>query len=208
MSGLRLIRRPSIVFAVALALSVASPAGASRPERLVPNVRPFFDVGYSIPILYGDLDHGFGFGFGFEAEQSPRVSVLLRFEWNRLEGPRVYEPYYGYDRSYAMRVHAADYSVGARVHLRMRGPVRPYTEASLGVRFSGPERGGYYADALSGAGDSRVPDEEGVAAMLRLGLSTAPPGGAGLFLDAGLDFLVRNPDHYGIVPIRLGIQFP
>ena len=35
-------------------------------DLLVPNVRPFFDVGYSIPIQYGDLDHGFGFGFGFE----------------------------------------------------------------------------------------------------------------------------------------------
>ena len=28
------------------------------------------------------------------------------------------------------------------------------------------------------------------------------------FLDSGWDFIIRNPDHYGVLPIRLGIQFP
>src|SRR2546427_5185271 len=87
------------------------------------------------------------------------------------------------------------------------GPGASVTEASVGVRFAGTERG-FYAEPLSVAGDSRVPDKEGVAAIVRLGLSTAPPGGAGLFLDSGWDFMVRNPDQYGLVPIRLGIQFP
>jgi len=203
MPELRTIPRPLVVMGVVLAFSATSPAGASSPERLVPNVRPFFDSGFSIPVHYGDgnLDHGFGFGFGLEAEQSPRMSVFFRFEWNRLVGEWV--PHY----SYTVRVHAADYSVGARIHLRVRGPVRPYTEASVGVRFAGTERG-FYAEPLSVAGDSRVPDKEGVAAIVRLGLSTAPPGGAGLFLDSGWDFMVRNPDQYGLVPIRLGIQFP
>ncbi len=43
---------------------------------------------------------------------------------------------------------------------------------------------------------------------LRLGLTTAQPGRAGLLLDAGLEFLPDDLDHYGIVPVRLGIAFP
>jgi len=203
-SEVHVLRRPFVVGAVVLALSAGPALAASlAPGRPGPNIRPFFDVGYSRPVRYGNLDHGFGLGFGFGVEQSSRWSTLFRFEWDALLESERPGDYFDYGPS-SVGVSAISWSLGAQLHLRTRGAVRPYTEALLGVRLNTEGGGGVVVSSASGGG----PEGNGVSASLRLGLTTAKPGGAGLFLDSGMDIMVRNPDRFGIVPIRLGIVFP
>ncbi len=205
MPRIRLGVHPLALGALLLGSPGSSAAGSLPPEPPPTNVRPFFGVGYSVPLWFGDLDHGFGLGFGFEVEQSARVSTMFRVEWHRLEGDR--PATYPVFHSPTLARTAIDWSLGARAHWRERGMVRPYTEGCLGIRLVGEES---RSQLLSGDSSSGSVTEEasGLVATLRLGLSTARPRGAGLFLDAGLEFVVRNPGRYGIVPLRLGIVFP
>jgi hypothetical protein len=180
-----------------LLLATQPVASWSWPSRdgPPPNVRPFFGAGYSIPVWDQEYDRGYGFGAGFEIEQTSYASFLLRIEWHRLHDGQPRAAYsYPHDSYYPLhhspQLSAIDWAVGGRGYLTT-GIVRPYAEACVGVRLM----------------DKRVA-ADGVGFTLRLGMSFARPGGAGMFLDSGLNLAVKDANHYGIVPARLGIVFP
>ena len=219
--------------ALALAVLLAS-APESRAARALPsdrpheNVRPFISAGYSLPVSFGEIDRGFGIGMGFEVEQGARGSILFRFDWDGLQGDPVYSASpipYATPRVLWPALTAMSWSIGGRGYLRTGHRFRPYAEGCLGVRVvsephdvsravplvrvvSEPHdvsRAVALATSFGGTAYSAV---EGMAGTIRLGLSAALPGRAGLFVDSGLQVIVRNPRHNGLVPFRIGIVFP
>src|SRR5262245_17428087 len=196
----------------AAALTALAPVGARRalaaPAPGTPdatNVRPFFAIGYTGLENFGDLDHGIGISAGFEVEGSPHLSYLFRAEWNRLQATYTYyAPYYPFSYTYRTQETAYTWTVGARVHLRPQGRVRPYTECDLGLRFY---RGhpAVYTDVGVSATEEAL---EGFTVALRFGLTTARPGRGGLLLDVGIETMGAHMDRQAMVPIRLGVTFP
>jgi hypothetical protein len=183
-----------IVSSVLLISLLPAPASPWQPRQgPSPNVRPFFAAGHSQPLWFADLDRGYGLGAGFEIEHASRVSAVLRIEWNRLHGAR--DPEQRVSDAYHFPppprwVSTLDWAVGLRGYWSERA-LRPYAEACLGVRVA----------------EGRIA-AEGLGFTIRMGLSAARPGGAGMFLDSGLNLGAHEPTRYGIVPTRLGIVFP
>src|SRR5262245_30771414 len=189
----------------AWAAPAADTMGESPPWT---NVRPFFGMGYTGLGDFGALDHGFGASLGFEIEGSPHLSYLFRAEWNRLQGEATYSYYPTYPGSYTILLQETVYTwtVGARVHLRSQGRVRPYTECDLGLRLY---RARDTAHLTSGVGLGHGGEAlEGFTVALRFGLTTARPERGGLFLDAGIETMGTHMDRQAMVPIRFGVTFP
>jgi opacity protein-like surface antigen len=182
---------------------------ATADALLGTNVRPYFSAGPSYSTGFADVESGFGVAFGFEAEQSPRFSALFRVEWNRMRTRPYLEPFNYYPHRDDLT--AATWSLGARAYLGTRGRFRPYVDGGVGVRLvdDSPGGGGSGVFPLTPApAVSEVASRDGLAVNLRLGISSAPPGRPGFFLDSGVDLVIDNLDRYGLVPVRLGVVFP
>ena len=151
----RLLRVSSGTIAVTALLGAFVLARPASPSEILPaNVRPFFAVGPSFPDDFDDVIRGFGMGLGFEIEQSPRVSVLFRVEWNFMSGD--ISPLYPYSSTSARELTATNWSMGTRAYLARQGPVRPYIDGCVGVRLvrdTFPRGGGIVP--LSGTGAVR-----------------------------------------------------
>jgi hypothetical protein len=196
-------------FPALVTLSVLAPLAApdSAFAQNSPNVRPFVDVGYSQPVEYFDFDQGYGFGFGFEMEQSRRVSMLLRIEWNLLSGPVRYYPspyLYGYEDHSDLTTMS--WSLGPRIHLIRRATFRPFVDLGLGVRL-GDEASTYYLDDASGSYRS-ARHKDGLVAIAGLGVTTARYRSGGMTLSVGIEAPFSDPERFFIVPARLGVVFP
>ena len=193
-------RTPEVPGGLLVALLMVCPAAAAAESS---NLRPFFAVGYAQPVGFGTLDNGFGLGFGLEAETSARATALFRMDWSWLSGEEIHEPYF-YD-SRSQRRNLINWGIGPRVYLS-QGGIRSYSELLLGARFVGdPSSAGGFGDSSGG----QISDQDsGLAATVRLGLSTARRGGAGFFLDVGYEFPFENPDRGAVVPVHLGVLFP
>jgi hypothetical protein len=190
-------------WAVLLAATLAAVSPAQARERAShPNVRPFVDGGLSLPFQFGQLSSGSGIGAGFEAEQSSRLSAVFRVELHELTGEDA-SPYV-YAGSYPLRQSATSWSLGVRYYPFGQGPFHPYGETSLGVRMMD----GNETPVPDGSASRAVSTLNGVAATMRLGFTTARRGRPGLFVDAGAEIILHNPQDFGIAPIRAGVLFP
>lgn len=172
------------------ALSWASATRSGPPA----NVRPSFGAGYTSPGGMPELEEGSGIGLALEIEQSRAASLVFRLEmdWIKTRSAGI-QPLFGPPNS----TNADEYSyftwaAGARCYLRSGATVRPYGELDAGVRVGG----------------GNDPEEEGIVVVPRIGIAVAASGGPGLFLEAGCNFTIRDPERYLLVPIRFGIVFP
>jgi hypothetical protein len=183
-------------------LATAMPAVAQSQKPA--NVRPFFGVGYSVPIEFQDFDRGFGMGLGFEIEQSAFLSGIFRIDWNEVFASTTPgNPY-----AYPSRRSRSGFTWSAGLRLYAPRASHLYSEATLGARMIGDESPTYYAMPAAGSGAQDTVDPNGLAATVRIGLSTASRGGSGFFLDGAYEFSIEHPDAYGMVPIRFGVIFP
>ncbi|MGH7731990.1 MAG: hypothetical protein ACRENJ_12160 [Candidatus Eiseniibacteriota bacterium] len=178
--------RPRLAAASALALPALLGAIAIVPPAGATDVRPYVCAGPTIPVGMPEMSRGFGVGVGMEAETSKRVRAVLRIDMHRMP---VDNPI-GYVSPSGLEVTAFTWSLGARAYLVTHGPIRPYADGGVAMRAGGR------------------PDWDGLAMVMRLGISTAQPGGPGIFLDAGRDLWVEGPDRPRILTARLGVVLP
>ena len=169
---------------------LATPLRAEEPP---PNVRPCFDVGYSVPGGFQPFNRGFGLGTMFEVERTPAFGFVFRLGWERF----IYDD--GYPRPpYDPELYPLlktgfsvfNWAVGVRGYLRPHAIWRPFGGLDVGVRLAG------YSDY-----------ESGLALTPRIGIACAPSGGTGLSLESGVNFMAGKTDRSLIVPIRFGIVF-
>lgn len=216
----RLRRGPLAVATTTATLALLVHLGASAATvRLEPgesppgpiNSRVSVAVGYSLPSHWSGLDSGYGLALRLEAETSPLTSPFVEFAHHTLAGPRVLHefgyPGYVYREYRRDEVTLTEFAVGLRFHLTSRAALRPYLEAAGAARFASGED--LVRAAPGGSpGDENVPVREGFAGIARLGATMAAWRGAGLFADAGWEFLAENPLDYGVVAFRVGATFP
>jgi len=191
-------RIAALAACIALALAT-SPARAD-------NLRFSLFSGAVIAHNFGALDDGAMMGVGFENETGPIVSLIGEFEYFRLGGVHPYYTGYG---SYDDHVHAGAVTLGLglRLHAFPNSRVRPYTELMLGARVGGEEQYSMVMMPLSAGSGTPDPESirDGTSATLRVGVTAARFGRSGLFLDGGVNLLVKNPADYALAPIRIGL---
>lgn len=183
-------------FVCTLAALRAERAGASEPSP--PNVRPMFLAGAARPLEFEGLDHGFSFGLGFEIEQSALLSFVAHAEFSKLSG---LVPDYPYPAS--QEGGFTTWTVGLRVH-PLDTRLHPYSDLRVGVRMERDPNVTF---------DERLPFRrnvryEGPVGAIHLGVCSASTGGAGLFVEAGLQVVLRNPERFALVPLTFGVVFP
>ena len=193
-------------FALLLGASF-SVSRSNAAEVFGTNVRPYFSAGPSYSAGFDEVSAGFGVAFGFEAEQSSRFSALFRVEWNRMR-VRPYVTQFYYPTPYEENFTAATWSLGARAYLNTQSRFRTYVDGGLGVRLVDDNQGGIIIPAAAPIFPRGTIERDGLAMNLRFGISSAPPGRPGFFLDSGMDMVIANPDDYALIPVRLGVVFP
>src|SRR5262245_32664388 len=70
---------------ILLSLAVGFPVSTCAGEMRSTNIRPFFGVGYTRPLGFGDYNRGFGLAAGLEMEESSLLSAVVRVDWSNQE---------------------------------------------------------------------------------------------------------------------------
>src|SRR5262245_53209077 len=94
-------------------------------SHATPNARPQLSVGSAIPLHWGTIDRGVVYAGAVETEQSPRVSALFEFDYQKLRSNQI--------RWDDAKVFG--WKIGARFHMVETGRVRPYAQLGLGMRI-------------------------------------------------------------------------
>jgi hypothetical protein len=161
------------------------PADSLAARRWRPNARPFLEISYAVHLRWGA---------GVEIERSPRSSVLFLAEGSYQT--REYGPYDDYLFQAHTLLHLipsqVTCSLGGRVHPWPGAIARPYVEASVGILFPGLGSSQAYVDEL--------------ISTVRLGISIAQPGYAGVFVDAGFEVPMAHAGRGRPAPIRFGLS--
>ena len=186
-------------------LAVVAGVDASLAQN-PPNLRPFVEAGYTEPVHFREIVQGYGFGVGVEMEQSRRLSVLLRAEWNLIQGPPGFVPppysFLAYEPPYDATITTL--SLGPRFHWLRRGMIRPFVEGSMGVRATN-----YHSDyGYLGYRPMDLRSIDGLIAQAGVGLTTARYHGAGMSLSARIEAPVDRLGEYLFVPLRIGLVLP
>jgi len=182
----------AIVAGLLVVIAPGNPAadpGPDAPRRL--NHRAFFAAGFTARTTpAGVRERGLGLDAGFEAEGWKRFSLVGRFEGTVLPA---YQPLPIAGLSGAQ--WSLGFSVGGRFYPAPSAGVRPYSEATIGLRTVESPTGPLHADA------------DGMCLTLRLGIATNTAGRTGAFLDAGYQCIAGEYDRPAFVPIRFGLTF-
>lgn len=163
-----------------------------------PNARPQLSVGSVIPTHWGTIDDGVVYAGAVETEQNPRWSTSFEFEYLDL---RTDQTRWDGAQLYTMQI-------GVRVHMMESARIRPYAQAGLGMRIGQADVSPYAIPASGSGTPAESSMEHGMTGHVRLGVTTAAYRGAGLFIDATLEAILKNPRDYGLAPIRVGLTLP
>ena len=144
------------------------------------------------------IDQGVVYAGGVETEQNPRWSTLFEFELHDL---RTNHTRWEGAQLYTMQI-------GARIHMMKPARVRPYAQAGLGMRIGDSDVNPYTIPASGSGTPAEHSLEHGMTGHLRLGFTTAAYRGAGLFVDATFEAILKNPRDYALAPIRVGLTLP
>ncbi len=191
--------------ASAVLVTVPRDGPASGPP---PDVHVAGAIGYCRAQRWPVLQDGFIASLRLSIDPSPWWSPFLEVQSTGLTGTVTYRTFTQtlYTSREDRRLNAV--AIGTRVHLVRRRLIRPFLEGGIAARFAGDQDRVYANDASSVTRVGPLVDEEGLAGFGRAGLSTAQWNGAGVFVDAGYEFLFKNPDQRGVTPVRFGILFP